>query len=166
MYTNFRSSFEDLLRPNRYLVSNRELFGDGLYVKAASVPGYTVGYAPAFWAGREIKLAGDLSFEPWVVTCFLDNKSVIYNNIWNFVHNSSEVFNSKNNTSASDFKKYKRDILVSIGDRQSADNEKLGFKLIDAWPTSISPITLDHSSNDSVIEFEITFAFDDLEKTT
>jgi len=158
-YKTFSTAFLEMLRPNRFYIDGG-FFGDGMYIKAASIPGYNIGTATAWHAGQAFELAGDIVSEPWEVTCALDIKSTAYNMIWNHMQ---LLWNSQNKTSSNDWRTYRSDVEVSMILRDGT-TDALKFKLTNAWPTIISPLDLDHGSNDSIAEFSITLNYSEMIK--
>ena len=156
-YTNTIHS--DFLRPNRFRISSTTL-GNGLTVKSASIPQIQVGTASAFYAGRSIPLAGDVTLDPWTVTIYLDKKAELY---LKFVDWSKDaIFNIENNTGKTYGEMKKEDIEIEHLDRDRNNNTITSTILKSAWPSVISPIELDHGTNNSISEVQVTFNYENI----
>jgi hypothetical protein len=157
-YNEFISSFDDVLRSNRFSITCKKL-GDNvsLRAKATMMPGATIGVCEAFFGGRSIKLAGDYTPEEWTVTLYFDNKAETYLKVVDWVNDSIMEFDEAN-VASTDHREYKADIDIEMLDRQG--ELAIYGELFGAFPTSISSVDLDMSSNDTPAEVTITFVYD------
>jgi len=154
-YSSFHSSFTEAARVNRFQVNGLGL--DNLFVKAASLPGSSIGVVDVFHEGKPVKLAGDRTNEDWTVTCYLDVKSSNFTTmkVW-----SELVLSNVANIAPLTKDLYKRELQVSMLGRDGSTITGTNHILSGAFPINMSPVELDHSSNDAAAEFSITFAYD------
>jgi hypothetical protein len=126
--------------------------------RAASIPGSTLGTVIAPYFGREIKLAGNRTFEDWTVTVMMDEDYIIREAFeqWSGALNS-HVSNIRA-AGAVDPSTYMADLNVIHYSKDGT--EEIGIYFIEgAWPVSVEPVQLDWAANDQLAEFSVTFAY-------
>jgi hypothetical protein len=162
--SEFRGKLKDGgIRPNQFSVSISTpptLGTTGLaetssfLVSVAELPGQTIGVAPVYYRGREIKMAGDKVFAPFTCTAINDTDMSIrlaleqWMNIIESNGGKSGVLVPSN---------YMSTITVSQLNRRGDVIRE--YKLIDAFPVDISPIGLDFAANDQMSTFSMTFQY-------
>lgn len=169
---DFRSKMSyDGARPNLfevYMTIPTGVGGDGVdasqaqremqfKVKAAQLPGSTIGVVPVYYFGRELKFPGNRTFSDWTVTIINDEDFVARNALESWM---SAINAHKENRRKSSYVKpidYSRDALVVQWGKDG--NEKKSYLFSGMFPVDISPIDLDWGSNDSIEEFSVTFAY-------
>lgn len=122
-------------------------------VEAASLPGQTLGIATVMYRGRQVKLAGERTFDNWSVTVLNDNDFDIHNAFESWMQ---QINHKEQNTGIINPLQYTVDMNVEQLDRNGGTMKKYTFK--DAWPVSISPIGLSFADNDTVEKFSVDFA--------
>jgi hypothetical protein len=148
-------------RPNRYRVigafpsfagSSDETRSLSFLCKAASLPASTLGVAPAFFRGREIKLPGDRTFEEWTVT--------IYNSENFKLRDAFEKWSNAINAHEENIALNLDEIEVDFDVQQLSRTDEVikTVKMVSIFPTLVGPIELAYDNNDTVEEFEVTFA--------
>lgn len=158
------------LRPNRYQVvlsfPNDVLAAVGggtatsnkisFTCKTASIPASTVGVVEAPFMGRQVKFAGDKTYDDWSLTVMLDT-DLIGRHIFEAWHDQIMGFDS--NVSTSDFvnpSNYMASGVVTLLDRSGAILETYTVESI--FPSSVGEITLGFDQNDQIAEQQVTFA--------
>jgi len=156
--SDFAARFKGGVRPNLFRVqipAAPEFFQDLEFLcKATTIPASTVGKVEVPYRGRKLQVPGDRTFEDWTVTLLNDtawqNRSAV------------EAWMARiqaHTANYSDFDSgdigYYGQASVSQLDRQ---NNILRTYRMEVFPTGAAAITLDADVNDSVEEFEITFA--------
>lgn len=124
----------------------------------AQLPGTTIGVAPVFYFGREVKLAGNRTYPEWTVNVINDEDFVIRNSMERWIGNINDPVQNIRNPVAS---------IVDGGygvDASVIQYGKGGFRIKEynfkgMFPIDISPIEVSWSANDQIEEFSITFAF-------
>lgn len=121
--------------------------------KAATLPGSTINNMEIFYRGRPVNFAGERVFQPWSVT--------IYNDTTFGIRNAFEAWQSGiQRYSATDGLTNPRDYQVELEihqlDRNGATLKV--YKFADAYPTIISPITLDFE-NPAIETFDVEFTY-------
>jgi hypothetical protein len=158
------------LRPNRYQVvltfpaDVSAAMGSGTSVaqkisftcKSANIPASSVGLVTVPYMGRQIKLAGDKTFDDWNVTVLLDN-DLVGRHVFERWHDQILAFDA--NVATQNFvnpSNYFATATVQLLDRA---NQPLDTYVVEAmWPMAVSDIGLGYDQNDQVSEQQITFA--------
>lgn len=154
-------------RPNRFECiidfpafagGSEEIRKTAFLVMSTSLPGSTLGTIEHPFRGRQVKLAGDRTFDEWSVTFVNDTDFAIYNAFERW-HNAINAFNS--NTGFQAPAEYMSTVTVYQLDNQDNRIKEKVMKF--AWPVSIGPIELGQDSNDVLESFEISFAYSDVQ---
>ena len=137
-------------------------------VKAAQLPGSTIGTVPMYYFGREMKFAGNRTFADWTVTVVNDESFAIRNAIESWMNNiNSNVSNLRLNnaqtlagaggttsyTTNAQVNQYGKTGLTGTGGIIKS------YNFIGMFPVDIAPIDLDWGTNDTIEEFSVTFAY-------
>jgi len=124
----------------------------------AQLPGTTLGVAPVFYFGREIKLAGNRTYPEWTVNVINDEDFVIRNSMERWIAAINDpVQNIRNPVASIVDGGYGVDAsVVQYGKR----GERIKtYDFYGMFPIDISPIEVSWAANDQIEEFSITFAF-------
>ena len=170
----FRNNFFGV-RPNRFLieaqwptgVASPDLNDLFIYVKAADLPGSTIGTINVAWQGRIIKFSGERTYADWVINVYDSNipakdlrtgfeawmeamdgrntHAINYNLVSDWVIRYSDVNPGTSFT----------DVPTQI-----PANFNKAVKLKNCFPTDIGPITLNYDVSDSFSEFTVQIAYD------
>ena len=138
-------------------------------IKASSLPASNVNTIPIPFRGREFKIAGDRSFEPWTVTVLNDTDFQIrrtferWMNILNKHEDNAGIINPA---------EYMRNMRVLQLGRASLSNANdaspvtatahpvhASYQFMDAWPSEVSSIDLSYDTTDTFEEFTVTFQY-------
>jgi len=122
--------------------------------KAAQLPGSTMGMIPVPFRGRQVKVAGDRTFEPWTITIINDTDFAIRDafEVW-----MNGINGHESNTGLTNPVTYQSDMDVRQLDK---DGDVLKtYRLRGAFPTAITPIDLAYDANDAIEEFQVTLEF-------
>lgn len=186
----FRNNIQDLARPNLFQVtiqfplfdSNPSRGGGGankrgrgerrsgntqmperstFLVKAANLPASTIGVVEVPFRGRQLKIAGDRTFEPWTVTIMNEETMALREHMERWAEYMQQ--NQYNYQSADSIRDYQASATVDHLDRQGQSNGSYRFEGI--WPSNISAIDLAWDSNDTAEEYTVEFQVQYWEKT-
>lgn len=125
--------------------------------KAASLPGSAMAAVEIPYRGRQLKVAGDRTFEPWSITILNDTDFKIRSAFEDWVQAISRNDANISSVSGLNSSNYMIDMDVHQRGRQG---EKLkSYKFHDAWPSSIGAIELAFDSNDAIEEFEVEMTY-------
>lgn len=154
-------------RPNRFeVVINFPAFAGGaeeirqtpFLVQSTSIPGSTLGAIEQPFRGRQLKLAGDRTFEEWEVT-FVNDTDFAIHDAFELWHNAINAYNSNTGFQSPD--EYMATAVVYQLDNQDNRIKEKVLKL--AWPSNVGPIELAQDSNDVIETFSVTFQYSDIE---
>ena len=130
-------------------------------VKAAQLPGSTINVIDIPFRGRNLKIAGDRTFDPWTITIINDTDFSIRNAFekWmNFMNKHED------NSGELDPVSYQRDMKVYQlgkagvkGDMATNGDMKVlkAYRFYGMFPTSISAIDLSYDQADTIEEFTV-----------
>ena len=124
--------------------------------RAAQLPGATIGTVPISYFGRQIKVAGNRTFDAWTVTIMNDEDFLIRNAIeeWN---NQINTFEGNVRTTGDNPSSYKSTATVK---QFSKSGEVLRIYEFDGiWCSDIAPIDLSWDT-EGIQEYAVTFQYD------
>ena len=124
-------------------------------VKSAMLPGSIVEDIPVFYRGRQTHFAGERYYQPWHVQAYIDTSFGIRNGLEAWQRGFQNYDSTEGRTIPSE---YQTDILVDQHDR--AENVIKRYKLVNAYPTNMSPVPLDYDQQNTIEIFDIEFTFD------
>lgn len=131
-------------------------------IKAANLPASTLGVIDVPFRGRNLKIAGDRTFDPWTITVINDNDFHIRNAFerWMNLINKHEDAAGKINPTD-----YQQDAIVYqlgraklTGSTPTTNTEipiLKQYKFYGVFPTSVSAIDLSYDSSDTIEEFTV-----------
>ncbi len=174
--TDFRSMMaQDGARPNLFEVElniptsvqnlspgfNRKFI---TMCRAAAIPGQALGTTPVAYQGRDVKLAGNRTFETWTVTVYNDEDFSMrkafeaWNNSIN-THRSNLRLQGIGGSGGSPSYDYTSDAIVhQLSKFDGSPNRS--YRMLAAWPALVEQIPLDWGDNDRVMDFTVTFEMD------
>ena len=165
----FQQKIKGAVRPNLFQVQHDFPSVDGLIVnkelatylcKSAALPASTVGTVELPFRGRVIKVPGDRTFESWTATFYMDDAFELRGAYEKWVELTNTV---DANTAAGNISDILKDITVTQMDKfgGSATGFKniREYKLISAFPVSVSQVSIAYDNNDSYEEFDVEFAY-------
>jgi hypothetical protein len=125
--------------------------------RAAQLPGSTVGQVPVFYFGREMKFAGNRTFTDWTLQIINDEDFVIRNSLESWMNQINSHASNVRGTGAVTPSSYSVDAVVTQYGK--AGNILKSYNFVGMFPVDVSPIDLDWSSNDTIEEYAVTFAY-------
>ena len=132
--------------------------------KSAQLPGSTVGTVPVYYFGRELKFAGNRTFTDWSLQIINDEDFAIRNALesWmNAINSHAGNVRSGNAVNPSNYT-----VDATVTQYGKAGQALKTYKFVGLFPLDIAPIDLDWGSNDSIEEYNATFAFQYWESDT
>lgn len=167
---DFMSQLKDGARPNQFLVdmvvpaAMKGLITDSteaegkirFMAKATSIPASVNGKVEVPFRGRQFKIAGDRTFNDWTVTVTNDTDFLVRNMMEQW---SDLIVGNVNHDTFSDTDS-PLDYMSSGDVLQLSRNGSVikQYKFIGIWPVEIGEISLGHDQNDTIEEFDVTFA--------
>ena len=127
-------------------------------VKAAQLPGSTVGLVPMYYFGRESKLAGNRTYADWTIQIINDEDFTIRNAFEQWVNGINDPVGNIRSPAADVIDGgYGTDALVSHYGKTGDVIKR--YQIIGMFPVDVSPIEVDWGQNDTVEEFTVTLAY-------
>jgi hypothetical protein len=125
--------------------------------RATQLPGSTVNQVPVMYFGREVKFSGNRTFADWNITIINDEDFLIRNSFEKWLAGLNSHIGNLRQPGAINNVGYQSDAFII---QYSKDGRTLKqYKLVGLFPTDVSPIELDWSSNDTIEEFAVTFSY-------
>ena len=132
-------------------------------IRAVNLPPSQVNPIRVPYRGRILKWPGDRVYFPWTFRVLDDqNKNQSdETSVWHgFQEWSNAINNHKSNVSSDDWKNFTTDWTIEqVGYGTEAGDSLKSVKLIDCWPTSVGPITMDSNAIDTLVEFTVTVEY-------
>lgn len=122
--------------------------------EGAQLPASTVGTITIPFRGRQLKMAGDRTFDVWTVTIINDTGFKIRDEMekWmNAISNHADAGGTQNP------ELYFTDLSVDQFDRDKNVIKSYTFK--DAWPSEVSAIDLSYGDTDTIERFTVTWQY-------
>ena len=158
------------VRPNQFKVTmpvpgyaqvGGEIEDFAFLCKATSVPAHTIGSFTVPFRGRQIKVAGDRSYEDWSVTVFNDTSFKLRNAFERWQNGINNMTDGEGLTNPTD---YQVDAFVDQLDRNGSTLKS--YTLRGVFPTDIAAIALAYDTNDAIETFDVTFKYQFFESNT
>ena len=111
--------------------------------------------------GREMKIAGDRTFEDWTVTIINDTDFDVRDAFERWMNGINA---HQSNTGLVNPVDYQADLIVDQLDRNSDVLKRYQFR--GAFPTLVGPIQLSYDTRDEVETFDVTFSYQYWESNT
>jgi hypothetical protein len=122
--------------------------------KGAQLPASVIAQLDVPFRGRQLKIAGDRTFENWSITVINDTGMEIRNAMERWMNGMNEHVN---NTGLSNPTDYQADMAVEQLDK--AGNVTKTYTIRGAYPVNVSAIDLSCDSNDAIEEFTVELAY-------
>lgn len=129
--------------------------------RASSLPGSTMEAIAVPFRGREVKVAGDRSFDIWSVTVYNDTNFGTRNAMERWMNGINA---HQSNTGFTNPIDYQTDLIVDQLDRDESVIKR--YNLRGCFPTNISPIDLSYDQAAAIEEFSVDFQVQYWESTT
>ena len=120
--------------------------------KAAQLPASVMNVIEVPFRGRQLKIAGDRTFETWTVTILNDTDFSIRNAMERWMNGINAHAANTGLTNPVD---YQADLIVEQLDRDESVVKKYNFR--GCFPTNIAAIDVNYETVDQVEEFTVEF---------
>lgn len=122
--------------------------------EAAQLPGSTLGSIVVPFRGRQLKMAGDRTFDVWTATIINDTDFKIRNAMERWM---SGIGGHSENVGLTNPIDYEADLRIAQLDRNGSKIKEYIFN--GAHPTDLSPIDVTYASTDEIERFTVTFQY-------
>jgi hypothetical protein len=120
--------------------------------EAAQLPGSTMGTIVVPFRGRQVKIAGDRTFDSWTPTIINDTNMAVRNAMERWMNGINA---HSANTGLTNPLDYEADLVVEQLDRDGSTLKVYNFR--GCFPTAVSPIDLSYASTDEIERFTVEF---------
>jgi hypothetical protein len=125
--------------------------------KTAQLPGSTVGQVPLYYFGRELKFAGNRTFADWSLQVINDEDFSVRTALESWMNSINSHAGNVRNSSGVSPSSYSTDATVTQYNK--AGQAIQTYKFVGMFPLDVAPIDLDWGTNDTIEEFNVTFAY-------
>ena len=125
--------------------------------KSAQLPSVTMGIAPAYYYGRELKLAGNPTYQDWTITIYNDEDFLIRNAFENWQNLINSHAGNLRDPTMANYSGYT--VSATVNHMGKIGNIIKEYDFVGMWPTDPSMIDLDWQTNDTIEEFTVTLAY-------
>lgn len=132
--------------------------------KAAALPASNTPSIPVPFRGRQLKVAGDRTFDPWTVTIINDEDFQLRTSFERWANVISKLDDATGVTNPSSYMTDAYVQQLGRGAERFATTNSGGqsavlrtYKFFDIFPTNISEIALGYDSGDTLEEFTVSF---------
>jgi hypothetical protein len=122
--------------------------------EAAQLPGSTLGSIVVPFRGRQLKMAGDRTFDVWTATIINDTDFKIRNAMERWM---SGIGGHSENVGLTNPIDYEADLRIAQLDRNGSKIKEYIFN--GAHPTDLSPIDVAYATTDDIERFTVTFQY-------
>lgn len=150
-------------------VASTTVADKGAFVcNASQLPPSVVQEVNVLYFGRPVKYKGDRIFQDWTVTV-LNDEDFLLRDAFESWQNEMNYLESNIMDEAFVAQGYKQDLFIEQFAKDGQPNPGGGveeghvirsYKMVGAWPTTVSPINLSWDAQNQVETFEVTFAYD------
>jgi hypothetical protein len=132
--------------------------------KAAQLPASTVASVPVAFRGRELKVAGERTFDPWTVTIINDEDFGLRTSFEAWMNKLSKLNDATGVTNPTSYMTNAYVKQLGRGKEKFATENTGGessvlrtYKFYDIWPSNVSAIELSYDTTNTVEEFTVEF---------
>ena len=129
--------------------------------KASALPGQTIGAIDIPFRGRQLKIAGDRTFDDWSITVINDTDFKLYRAFERWMNGINNMTDNEGIANPAD---YQVDGFIDQLDRNGATLKSYTYRGL--FPTTLQSIPLDYSTNSTIEDFQVTFAIQYFETDT
>ena len=120
--------------------------------EAAQLPGSTMGTIVIPFRGRQLKMAGDRTFDVWSPTIINDTDFNVRNSMERWMNG---INNNNENTGLSNPTDYQADAIVEQLNKAGEVTKRYDFRGL--FPTNVSEIEVSYDSENTIEEFTVEF---------
>ena len=129
--------------------------------KASAIPGQTIPSVSVPFRGRQLKIAGDRTFEDWTITVLNDTDFKLYRAFERWMNGINNMTDNEGIANPAD---YQVDGFIDQLDRNGSTLKSYTYRGL--FPTNLASIPLNYADNDKIEEFDVTFAIQFFETDT
>ena len=132
--------------------------------KATALPAQNIAAIDVPFRGRVFKVAGDRTVDNWTITVINDENFAVRNSIERWTESIAELATNQGQV---DPNNYMTTAKVFQYSRQKGNGDNVGiiktYKFVDIWPVTGGDIALSYDTGDTIEEFDVEFAVNNIE---
>ena len=132
--------------------------------KAAALPAQNVSSIDVPFRGRQFKVAGDRTIDNWTITVINDENFAVRNAMERW---SQSIIDNATNQGQVAPTNYMSSAEVFQYSRQKGNGDNVGiiktYKFVDIFPVTVGDIALSYDTGDTIEEFDVEFAVNNIE---
>ena len=149
----------EMVFPSTVVADANQQTNEGTFlIKAAQLPKAQVNNIQVPFRGRNLKVAGDRTFDVWTVTIINDTDFGIRNAIERWMNGINDLAENTGVIAAAD---YQADLTVEQLDRDDTTLKTYIFR--NAYPLTLAQIDLSYETTNAIEEFEVTWRYQHFE---
>lgn len=165
----FKSNFADGgARPNLFRVRMNFPAGVGaaaptelaFVVRAAQIPSSTIAQIDVPYFGRQVRVAGNRTFEPWTVTVINTEEFAVRNSLEQWMNAINQHNLNTQQFASNSLAAYKSNAFVEHYGKDGQGSVIARYEFRGLFPTELGAVELSWDANDQLEEFTATFAYD------
>ena len=122
--------------------------------KAAQLPSSVIGQIDVPFRGRQLKVAGDRTFENWTITLINEDGFEVRNSFERWANGINEHRNGTGILNPAD---YQADLIIEQLNRQNETIKEIVIR--GAFPVNVAGIDLSYDTTDTIEEYTVEFAY-------
>ena len=122
--------------------------------KAAQLPSSVIGQIDVPFRGRQLKVAGDRTFENWTITLINEDGFEVRNSFERWANGINEHRNGTGILNPAD---YQADLIIEQLNRQNETIKTIVLR--GAFPVNVAGIDLSYDTTDTIEEYTVEFAY-------
>ena len=122
--------------------------------KAAQLPSSVIGQIDVPFRGRQLKVAGDRTFENWTITVINEDGFQVRNSFERWANGINEHRNGTGILNPAD---YQADLIIEQLNRQEEVIKTINIR--GAFPVNVAGIDLSYDTTDTLEEYTVEFAY-------
>tara|TARA_R110002153_G_scaffold63253_2_gene169867 strand:+ start:31508 stop:32035 length:528 start_codon:yes stop_codon:yes gene_type:complete len=122
--------------------------------KAAQLPSSVIGQIDVPFRGRQLKVAGDRTFENWTVTIINEDAFQVRNAFERWANGINEHRNGTGILNPAD---YQSELIIEQLNRQNETIKTINLQ--GAFPVNVAGIDLSYDTTDTIEEYTVEFAY-------
>ena len=134
------------------------------FAKATALPAQNIAAIDVPFRGRTFKVAGDRTIDNWTITVINDENFAVRNAMERW---SQSIIDNATNQGQVDPNNYMSQADVFQYSRQKGNGDNVGviktYRFVDIFPVTVGDIALSYDSGDTIEEFDVEFAVNNIE---
>lgn len=124
-------------------------------VKTAEIPGSTITPIIIPFRGRQVKISGDKTFDPWTVTVLNDTNFTIRSTMERWMAHMNNHIDGQGQSRPSLYEAQLKVSQISRNENKATHS----WLFVGAWPSDLGPISVSFDNENQIEEYQIAFQY-------